>query len=864
MIRAPGPVYQVPPMRSFRLPTLTLLAFSAAFANADPGMWQWMSENLVRRIFITGHRELGLHLQTVEGDRNAFRDLTYSGYGGRRFTDTGQINIDGRNVLGALNFQVQIQDSRYKDPETQRLSINYKKGPYNLDLGDIQGSLLNTNSFASFNRRLKGVSAEYKSGRFAVKGLRSEAKGSATTLSLQGLNSLGPYYLQSSRVAKDSVQVQVDGQPMKLGEDYTVNYDIGAISFVNRIVPPTSTVAVTYESVAYGGAQGTVQGVGASYDFGKFGRIGLTSLEQTPHSSLGLNTRTDLFQGFGDPSTPYFLSYEPLRTMPIIVKLQGIVQTEGVHYRFDLSNPAVFYFLFPVPATSNVDVTYTPKPVKTVDGHRKVLGVDWNLPLGKNGSKGAFNFNQARGSLDNGVSPMSGTARRADLTYQFKGLHVHAGARDVPNTFVSIESIGFLRNERSAELSLDGSKGPIGYGVNTYNSSVGTGTTDSTGVTTFRNARTTRAEGFVSYAPDPHNSWRLSQVHTSSMLSSGESALDTTQLSNSLKRGRLTSGFSYGRSTGFAPLTTSSGVQRTQLQLDSVSLSSSYDAGAAWTLGARVGLSSIRSAAASNRGTDISANAEYRPSPKLDVQLNLAQSKAGALNALAGLQNGFGIGYGGNGFSSGISGFGAADLSGGTDYRSKSLAVIYQLSSRANMAARLTDMTSSGGISANSHSRGMSLDLDWDLGRSNTSGLSLTRSQTSFLDSGNESDATTLDLYLDGNPKGPWSYRLGVNKLITAGHTQYGQNSTGLDLSLGHKINTKQRLGFAMHSGFSTGYLPQDEKYFSLFHEYQLYNNIALRTSYSWRKLLNNDPTVTSGAYRAHGLDVQLTFDFVP
>ena len=842
-------------MASARVATITFLALSAAFSGAQSG--SWISENLMKRIVITGHRELAYHLQKVDGDRQAFRDLTYSGRGGRRFTDTGQMTIDGHDVLGVLNFQMQISDNRYQDPESQRISINYKKGPYSLDLGDIRGSLLNTNSLASFNRSLKGTAIGYKSGRLAMKAVRSQAKGSATTISIAGENSVGPYFLQSGRIVKDSVQIQVDGQDLKLGQDYSVNYDIGSVTFINKIIPPTSTMVVTYESLGLNGSLGTVEGVGASYDFGKFGKVGLTSLQQKPTGVLGVSERTDLFQGFGDPSTPYFLSYEPLRTRPVIVKLQGIIQTEGVHYRFDTENPAVFYFLFHVPSTSNVDVTYTPKPIQTVDGNRKVFGFDYTLPLGRNG---LISYNQARGSLESEVTPMSGTARKLQASYNVGSLRLQAGFTDVPNTFVGVQTTGFLRNEKSSSFALDNSTGHLGYGLSMTNGLIGSRSIDNGGKTVFQNARATNATAYLKYAQNSNTSWQLQHVRNTSASSLGETRLDTTSLTNSWKRGRLNTSFGYDRTLGRAPL---SGSGVTSLGLDTLKLSATYDAGAAWSLGGNVGLSNIHTSEKDGHGNDISFFAGYKPSSRLSVDFNTSQSNSGALAALAGFQNGYGIGYGGNGFSSGVSGSGLAG-SAGTDYRSTTLEVTYQLTPKINLSSHLMAGRSSGSVSANSESRAMSLDVDWDMGKGNTTGLSVSRSHTAFLQTDNKSDATTLDWFVVGNPQGLWSYRLGLNTLITGGQTLYGQNSFGVDGSLSRRINPHQNLGFAFHTGRTTGYLPQSDSFFTAFHEYQLYQNIALRTSYTWRKLLNNDPTITTGAYQAHGLDLQLTFDFVP
>lgn len=850
-------------MSSRRLAPTLLLALAAAFSGAQSKgwTWNWLENNVFDRIQITGRRELGYHMQSIDGDRQAFRDLTYYGRGGRRFTDHGQISIDGRNVFGVLNFQMQISDNRYSDPESRRISIDYKKGPYSLSLGDIQGSLLNTNSLASFSRSLRGASAGYQNGRFAARAVRSEAKGSATTISIAGENSTGPYFLQSSRIVKDSVRVQVDGQEMKLGDDYTVNYDIGSVTFNKKIVPPTSSIAVTYEALGFNGGLGTIEGYGASYDFGRFGKIGYTSLEQKPNGVRGLNSRTDLFQGFGDPSTPYFLSYEPLRSRPIIVKLQGIVQVEGVHYRFDSLNPAVFYFLFPVPATSNVDVTYTPKPVQTVDGNRKVVGWDYKLPLGEAGS---ITYNQATGSVKSEGTGTSGTARKIAVSYDLGKIRLKTSASDIPNTFVGIQSTGFLRNEKSVDFSADSESGPFSYGISGANRLIGTRATSTGDEIKFTNARTTEARAYVRYSKSDNQSWGLSHLRSTSRTLRGETKLDTTSLSNTWKSGRLSTNLGYDRTQGRAPLTDVSGTKMSSLALDTMRLGIGYDAGKQWALNAHLGASDVKTSEHSGHGTDVSLNAEYRPSTKLNVQLSVVESKSGALSALAGFENGYGVGYGGNGFSSGVSTIGGLTGSAGGDYKSNSIAVTYQVSPKINLATRLTDSSSSGSISSNSSTKGISVDVDADLGGGTTTGLSLTKSETKFLSSATGSTATTLDWYLVGAPKGPWSYKLGTTYLLTGGNTDFGQNSFGFDGSLMHRLSQHQRLGLSLHMGRTTGYLPQVENYAELFHEYQIYQNVALRTSYTFRKLKNSDPALTAGAFKAQGLDVSLSFDFSP
>jgi hypothetical protein len=384
-------------MPSLRLTALGLALTGAVSCHAGNPL-QWLNRDVLQRIQITGYRQFGFHSHSVVGDRQAFESLTYYGMGDRRFTDTGNMTFTGRNVFGLFNFDMQLQDSRFRDPQGQRISLNYNQGPWAVDAGDIQGSLLNTNTFASLNKSMKGLSAGFKSGRFAVKALRSDTKGSARTISIQGNNSSGPYYLQTSQIIADSEQVQLDGREMVLGKDYVINYEIGAITFIDRLVAPTSTILVSYEALGFNSAPGLVQGVGASYNMGKFGQIGLTHIEQKSRSGGGLSSRIEQFQGFGAPSTPYFLQFEPLETRPVLIRVDGIVQREFIDYNFDAQNRSIFYFRRFMPATANIEVIYTPRPTASVDGDRRVLGFDYRLPFGKNNGS-YIQYSQATGSL---------------------------------------------------------------------------------------------------------------------------------------------------------------------------------------------------------------------------------------------------------------------------------------------------------------------------------------------------------------------------------------------------------------------------------------------------------------------------------
>lgn len=842
-------------MNRFRWQTLTLCVLLVAPAHAQ--LTPWARREIFDKIQITGQRRLGFHVSEVSGDAEAYRSETYYGLGGKRFTDVGHVNLSGHNVLGTISFNVQLSDNRFADPQAQKATLTYKNGPVNVDLGDIRGSLLGGNRFVLFNKSLRGVSAAVRQGRFAAKGVFSESRGSAKTISFNGNNSSGPYYLGNSQIVADSESVRIDGVAMRLGQDYVINYELGAITFINRIVPPTSSIIVSFEALGFNANKGTVQGVAASYDLGRFGRAGVTWLAQTARSSGGLSTRLEQFQGFGAPSTPYFLQFEPLQSRPILIRLDGVLQTEGIDYHFDTQNVSVFFFHRFVPATSIIDVVYTPKPTQTVDGDRRVLGLDYRIPLGKLGQNGSIGYSQAFGELLSDVSPLSGTARGIDADYRAGGLTIRGAVREVPDGFVSVESRGFNRNERAWDLSAEMLAGKWSYGASNQNSSIAIRRTDSNGALTFTRTRATQGRAFASYRESDTSNWALEHVRSGSRFSGQETRLDTTTLSTSRRIGKLSTRLGLERQSGFGPIGLTTPTPGS-LELETLRFEASYALGTAWTFAGRASGSQISTDAGSGFGKDMSLSVRYQPGEHLFVNASYSLSDSGQLALLGAFQNGQGLGYGGNGFSGGAS---SGAFAGATDSRLLQVSSGYRVSDRLAFDARYYETRAVGSVSSNSETTAYGLGMHWDLGSSHAIDFSLDNSKTRFVGSDLSSDAVTMYGAISGAP-GRWSYRVGSSVLLTGGNSQFGQDSSSIDAALSYRLDPKQRLTASYQSGSSQGYLPQSDAFFGLSHHYQIYSSLELVTSYRWRNVSNLDPLITSGAYRSTGFDIELAFSF--
>lgn len=830
-----------------------------------PPIYDWLDKSVLKRISITGRRSLGFHMHSVSGDREAFDTLNYYGQGAKKFTDTGQVTLIGNQVFGFFNFNMTLTDDNYTDPQSKRVWLDYRRDGLQVGYGDLMSaSLLNSNEFARYTRTLSGAMVGYNKGRLAVRAIRTETKSSARTRSLQGTNSPGPYFIGDSQIINDSEEVKVDGVSLKQGLDYTINYQIGSITFVSRVVPPTSTIAISYETLGFNNTAGVVQGAGLTYDFGKYGRMGVTAVEQKSGGGTGLNSRTDKFQGYESTVSPYILDFDPMDSRPIIVKVNGILQIENVDYIFGTDSSgnriySILFFLRPIPSINEVTVTYTPRPVQTIDGDRRVYGFDYKLPLG--GKRGFLHYSQATGELQNGVNPTKGTARGLKAEYNAGDFKLRGGIKDVPSSFVSVESRGFNRNEKGIDVGLDYRRKAWSWGVSGNSSDISYRSARSDGTITVNNSKFANQRAYLGFTPAEKGlTWALEHNRTQSRYVGSDTNINTTALSASKAFGRLNTRLSLERQSGVGPVTIDSTTKRGNVSLDALRLFTDYSTPTGWFFGARTSLSKTSSLGKSGVGNDLTLSTSFRPaSGPFDFEAVFSQSNSGSLATLGGFQNGTGIGYGNTvGTGSMTGGF----TNGASDYRFVQVTPNYRINNRTVLNGRLYQSKSSGIYNSNSETFSYGLGFTLDLGNNTLFTTSFDKTATRFLEVATKSDSLALDAAIMGNPGGPWSYRVGMNSLITGNTTQYAQDSFGFDGYLRYKINQRSNASVQYALGRTSGYLPQTDNFFGAFYEHQLYRNVSLIGSYKIRRVSNMDMSLTSGAYRSNGFDLELNFNF--
>lgn len=835
-----------------RLSFLVAFGLATSICPAQSSAVQWAAEKVFKRVKIYGYRWLGYHAHTITGDKEAYGVTNYGGLGNKRFTDLGFLRLEGQEVFGWLNFEANLQDARFEDPQAQRYRLWTKRGPWSIEHGDINASLGFSNQYARFNKSVTGTSIAYDSKGFQAKIVTSAAKGQVRTVTIQGANTAGPYYLQSSQIIRGSEKIEVDGVLQEFGRDYTIDYDLGAVTFVDRVtlaakvIPPTSTIVASYESLAYNSSPGTVQGASLAYDFGKAGRLGVTAVRQLSGSAGGNARRTDRFQGFGPPSTPYFLQFEPLLTQPVEVRVDGVLQVEGVDFHFDPNNPSIFYFERFMPATALIDVEYTPKPTGVASGDREVVGFDYQLPLGK---AARLNLSQATGKTRKTAIPQSGNAVGASLRGEVGPWQYAAGLRRVDDNFVGIETTSFSRNEKAHDFSIRRSMGQAGaWSLSSLNAVItGLATNTSTAPTRTRFTRTAASYELPAGRGLPI---LFTLARNTTQNPANTTNIDSASLSTSKTFGKATAQLSLENQhvTGTQPA-----------DIFGLNLRTTYQSSDVWSFVLGTSLSNVRGNASSGLGRELSLSATYKPSDKFLAVAKISDGSAGNAPDLGGISTGYGAGYNGNGFSSGSGSF---FFNGPTNGKTALVALDWDVSDRLQVNAAGRYYRSTGNFGSNAETTSGSLGIDYDLGAGHQLSAYIDASNTKFIGATENSSAMTLNANIVGTPAGRFSYRAGVSALVSGGSSTFQQDSFAWDLDLNYTLAPRHQLGFQANNGSVYGYLPQTDIDMSLVYRYQIWRSLSFNASYRFRDVQNKDPLVTSGAYRSAGFDFELAFNF--
>ena len=421
-------------------------------------LWDKFMTATGSNIDVRGDATLTLRKDSISGGdqaSQAFQDQNYLGQGSGGIYTNASLNVDA-TMFKYLHYNSTISNSPYRSPGQNRVKLDYNTKKVRFQVGDINAGFQG-NSLIDFNRYLSGVEVQNEWTRqFKTTMLYSRTKAETKTFSTQGNNSAGPYYLFAGQIVDGSAQVQVDNRPMKPGVDFTLDPNTGELRFLNgNVILQSQTIAITYETQGYNLTQGTIYGFRSQWTSHGANSLGFTYVTQQSPTSQQFTAAQAAIPGPGDRAGRYTLDAPIDTTKPYTVTVGGIPLVQGTvntgDYFIDSAFPNVIHLRNPVPSVQNVIVDYYPLDNSPTPGSRNVMGIDGHLGLGKWGS---LTLEGAMSGLNLASRNYGGKAAqiRADLT-PFKNLTTHFIVRDVGNTYSSIQTPGFNRNEKSVEMS---------------------------------------------------------------------------------------------------------------------------------------------------------------------------------------------------------------------------------------------------------------------------------------------------------------------------------------------------------------------------------------------------------------------------
>jgi len=419
------------------------------------GTWfDTMEKATGSKITATGNSTFTGRIDSVSGQASAFQSEQDFGRGSNGFYNQTDLTVDA-TLFKYFHYTTRISNSLFTNPNDNRVEFDYKDKHTEFEWGDINAQFQG-NSLIDFSRYLHGVKISHDFGpNLKTSVLYSTTKAEPRTIVIPGNDSSGPYYVYSGQIVEGSQHVRIDNSgELRLGEDYTLDPLTGQLNFLNnRIIPHTSTIAISYESLGLTQDQGTIYGGRVQYRLNQSLNLGLTYVAQTAKGASGTTLHTEEQHGLGAPQ--FYTSNGPIDlTKPYFVFIDGR-QLGPAEYTID--NTTIYtnriFIKDTVPFDSIVRLQYIPYDPNPTPGNRSVMGIDSTLKLGK---LGTVTMETALSGLSLTGNSISGHAWqiRSDLN-PTKQVHMSLAVRDINPTFSSIQSPGFGRNEKAMEFSTD-------------------------------------------------------------------------------------------------------------------------------------------------------------------------------------------------------------------------------------------------------------------------------------------------------------------------------------------------------------------------------------------------------------------------
>ena len=445
------------------------------------GVGDWLNhlqKSTGTKVDLKGESRFTLRKDSVSGNTDSFQSDTYLGRGSNGFYNETSMDVDA-TFLKHFHYRTLINNNilnNANDPNYNRSQLEYSTTHTKVLVGEISAGFQG-NSLINFNRYLNGVQyTQSWSNNLRTSVLFSRTRAETRTITVNGNGSAGPYYVYAGQIVDGSAKVRVNNVDVTIGTDYTLDQYTGELHFLNgRVILPTDTIAITFETIGYNQGRGTIYGVRTELVASKNNTLGFSYIAQTSDTNNALQTRTQQFYGFGTPGAAYILDAPIDTTQLVSVKIGGVPLQQGVDFVVDARLLNQIRIVSAIPSTILIEITYTPQNTSATPGNRSVFGIDNVLQLGALGSvRAELAFSGL--SLQNTNYGGKALQLRADLNLipprkeretdkigadNKKGerfqptLRTTLAYRNISPTFSSVQAANFNRNETAYDLSTE-------------------------------------------------------------------------------------------------------------------------------------------------------------------------------------------------------------------------------------------------------------------------------------------------------------------------------------------------------------------------------------------------------------------------
>lgn len=406
------------------------------------------------KIEASGNSRFSFRSENISGSGDAYRSDQYFGRGNNGVYNDTDVTINA-TLFKHIQYQTRLSNSPFRNPNDNRVKLDYNTPRLRVEWGDINAGFQG-NSLIDFNRYLNGFAVTNKwNSNLRTKFLVSQTKADTRTIVVPGNDSSGPYFVYSGQIVEGSEHVRIDsGGLLEKGKDYQLDPFNGELRFLNnRIIPRSSTIAISYETLGFNQSQGAILGGRVEYKINRNLNAGLTYVSQQSRGTNGLQQRTEELRGFGSPQ--FYPTDAPIDlTKPLTITVAGR-QLGTNEYTVDTSTTFTnrVFINLSIPFDTIIRITYFPYNSNPTPGNRSVIGFDTRYALG---ALGSISIETALSGLSLSNNNYSGHAwqLRADLN-PLRNVHTTVALRNINPTFSSIQSPGFNRNEKALEFSTE-------------------------------------------------------------------------------------------------------------------------------------------------------------------------------------------------------------------------------------------------------------------------------------------------------------------------------------------------------------------------------------------------------------------------